>query len=128
VSEHCPLTTGVPQGPVLGPILFSLYTNSLGSVIRLHGFSYHSSADNTQLILLFPQSETQVAAHISVCLTDISQWMSAHHLKINSDKTELLFLTGEGSNTHNLTTTFNHSVLAPTPTARNLGETLDSQH
>ncbi|XP_056270598.1 ubiquitin carboxyl-terminal hydrolase 13 isoform X3 [Pseudoliparis swirei] len=68
-----------------------------------------------------------VAARISACLTDISQWMSAHHLKINPDKTELLFLPGKGSPTHDLTTTFNSSVLAPTPTARNLGVTLDSQ-
>ena len=46
---------------------------------------------------LFPESETQVAAWISACLTDISQWMSAHNLKINLDKTELLFLPGKGS-------------------------------
>ena len=53
--------------------------------------------------------------------------MSAHHLKMNLDKTELLSLPGKDSPTHDLTITFDDSVLAPTQTARNQGVTLDSQ-
>ncbi|CAB1426549.1 unnamed protein product [Pleuronectes platessa] len=41
------------------------------------------------LLLLHKHQLHKVAARISVCLTDVSQWTSAHHLKINLDKTEL---------------------------------------
>ncbi|KAF7698049.1 hypothetical protein HF521_004559, partial [Silurus meridionalis] len=91
------------------------------------GFSYHCYADDTQLIFSFPPSDTTASARISACLSDISLWMSAHQLKLNPSKTELLVIPGDSSPGQDLQITLNDSLLSPSATARNLGVTMDNE-
>ena len=87
------LSYGVPQGSVLGPILFILYTKPLSDLIQCHSIESQSFADDTQLQFSVPPQDIQYAvSSLETCLSDIQTWMLENKLKLNNDKTEALLL------------------------------------
>ena len=84
----------MPQGSILGPVEYSIYTFSVGDIIRQHHFQYYMYADDTQLYVAFDLSRenslTLAIEKLKNCIGEISQWMSTNKLELNKEKTEVV--------------------------------------
>ena len=91
VSASRPLVYGVPQGSVLGLVLFTLYSQPLSDVISVHNCDYHKYADDTELSKGAPLDQfLSVQSCIQTCIDDVMLWMNSNKLKLNTDKTEVM--------------------------------------
>ena len=91
-SASSTLSCGVPQGSVLGPILFLLYTADLLGFIEQHDLIPHLYADDTQICGYSPPSDVlQLQERVSGCVDDVAEWMQSNRLQLNTAKTEVLW-------------------------------------
>ena len=131
LSDAIIIKFGVPQGSVLGPILFNIYIRSLYGVIKKLGFSVLGYADDHQIYHSFKHfNQADVITNkLVTCFKRVQEWMKSVYLQLNSGKTEIIVI-GPPNVLNNIT--IGGVFLTPTTcirfvsTAKNLGFLIDS--
>jgi hypothetical protein len=130
-STRSALTCGVPQGSVLGPLLFNLYTADVTRIVQSFRVNVHCYADDVQLYIHCTVDEAPAAVHrLLSCIEAVSRWLSSNRLKLNPDKTQLIWLgTKQRLARLNITSVrlHNGTVIELSTSVRNLGVIFDSE-
>ena len=95
-SEHALIEHGVPQGSVLGPLLFLMYINDLHTCIK-HCTTRHFADDTNLLHVINKNNNKNASKKLNTDLKSLTHWLLANKISLNSTKTELIFFRKKGT-------------------------------
>ena len=132
-STPAVLTQGVPQGSILGPILYTLFTSPVGDLCKEHRIDYLGYVDDTQNYHSFapnvPGDQQKCITILESCVSDIRIWMCTNQLKLNDDKTKFILIRTRqqlAKVSRNIAIRVGLDLIPATESAKNLGYHLDS--
>ena len=92
-SQTMAVTSGVPQGSVLGPVLFIAYSAGVINIVEHHGLRAHGYADDLQVYGHTAQDDvSSLVVRMVACIEHVKSWMTSNRLRLNPSKTELIWL------------------------------------
>ena len=118
---------GVPQGSILGPFFYDLYTYEIEQIVQQHGMMVHIYADDIQIYLCFkPELQSISQDKVQDCIKDLKFWMKNSFLKLNPDKTQIKLFTPRGKlvDSNEFALSDGNSTIESVPTVKVLGITL----
>lgn len=122
------MSSGVPQGSIIGPLLYTLYTSNLEKVVQ--NCKIHLYADDTQIYYSFRLEDFAVALNaINDDISNIIEWSKNHALSINSKKTSVLVFGPQKARlevAQRLKVDFDGQQISTADSAKNLGLIYDS--
>ena len=115
---------GVPQGSILGPLLFLLYINDLPKASN--SINMILFADDTTLTVS-DSNFNDLSISTNTELNSISQWINANKLTLNTDKTEFLIISNRSTTNVNRNLEFQGASITPTNSCKYLGVIIDDR-
>ena len=117
---------GVPQGSILGPQFYNLYTSVLEDVITDCNTKLEMYADDILMFFSFSeQNEQEAKQQANLCLKKVHQWMNSSFLKLNCDKTVVkIFSPRKHSLKSSFNLTYESIILTPSDSLTFLGTKL----
>jgi Reverse transcriptase (RNA-dependent DNA polymerase)/Endonuclease-reverse transcriptase len=85
-------TTGVPQGSVLGPLLFSVYISPISRLIASYNIQHHKYADDTTLYVRLEPGSSSICPNLESCSMAVSSWFLEHDMQLNPSKSEAIII------------------------------------
>lgn len=125
VSNLVNVSRGVPQGSILGPLLFCIYINDLPDVLK--NCNFHIFADDVQIYYSTPSNNINICIdNINNDLRNIHNWASNNGLCINPRKSKCIFISRRCNLNSSHVLKINDTAIEFVRSSKNLGLTFNS--